>query len=241
MEDACTNSQKLHTGRRGKAIKPESETFKQHIGGNNAGIACSMQGYKFEKKIFKLPIGSSTASIACSMQGYKYAGMILCSVLTVLGSLVCQPEELAALFILAFCAYTDMNTAQVYVFPIRVCIACELVGFVLLNGLPCKEYGGLLLCVAIIVFMRIIRAYAQGDMEIFIMLVMAAGISGEEIVSYFLRLMTMSALIFVLLFGICFIIYSLIRKLKGKKIVIVKKAPMVPSIAIAFILCHLCR
>lgn len=210
------SSQKLHTGRRRKAIKFESKTFKSLIGG-------------------------STASNACSMHGYKYIKMLLCIVLAVLGSLVCQPAELAAWVILAFCAYTDMNTAQVYVFPIRVCIAGELVGFVLLNGLLYKEYGGLLLCVAIIVFMRVIRAYAQGDMEIFIMLVMAAGISGGETFSYFLRLMMMSALIFAVLFGIYFIVYNLIRKLKGNKIVIVKKAPMVPSIAIAFILCHLCR
>ena len=170
----------------------------------------------------------------------KYFQISLCLTAAFFGSFVCRPAQLVLWYMLVFCAYTDMRTAQVYVFPIRVCIVCELIILICRQGVFCAEQGRLLFSLVLIVLMRIIRVYAQGDMEIFMMLVMAAGINGEETVDYFMMLLAMTSLIFVVLFGIYFCVYNCIRKLRGGRFVLVKKAPMAPSIAIAFIVCHLC-
>lgn len=170
----------------------------------------------------------------------KYFQISLCFTAAFLGSFVCRPAQLALWYMLVFCAYTDMRTAQVYVFPIRVCIACELILLICRRGVFCGEQVRLLFSLAVIVLMKVIGVYAQGDMEIFIMLVMAAGINGEETVGYSMRLLATTSLIFVVLFGIYFCVYNCIRKLHGGRLMFVKKAPMAPSIAIAFILCHLC-
>ena len=178
----------------------------------------------------KLPMGRKGKVI-------KYAELLLCLIFAVTGSFFCQPAEFLLWYVLVFCAYTDMRTSQVYIFPLRLCIVCEFVMLVVKYGLCSKTYIEIAGCGAVIIFLWLVRVYARGDMEIFLMLVVAAVLRGEGAAGYAFRLMSTSAALFVGLYSVYFVIHNMYRKLNGEKIIIIKKAPMVPSIALAFLIC----
>ena len=90
---------------------------------------------------------------------------------------------------------------------------------------------------AAVFILKILRIYAQGDMEIFFMLIMGAAVKEIDIAMYSFRLVYGSMIIFCVMFGLYFIVYNLWLKLKGKSFMKTKKAPMVPAISIAYILC----
>ena len=83
----------------------------------------------------------------------------------------------------------------------------------------------------------IMRAYAQGDMELFIMLIIAAACGEGSIISYSCKLVYGSLVTFCVSFGVYMVVYNLREKLMGRQLKKIKKAPMVPSIALSFFIC----
>lgn len=161
----------------------------------------------------------------------------ICMAAAIAGSFVCGRDNLILWYMLMFHSYTDIRTNELYAMPIRLGIIVETVIFFACYGLSYPYYRGLLLCLALVVLIRLLRLYAEGDMEIFIMLIMAAARKGQGIFMYSWKLVSTAIVIFSISFGIYIAVYNIIRKLKGKKFKLLRHAPMVPSIAMSFIIC----
>lgn len=162
----------------------------------------------------------------------------ICMVVAIAGGFVCGWQRLVFWLILVFSGYTDIVRREIYVFPIRIGIVVEMVGYVTITGNKLNLYVELLLCITVMVLLsKLLRAYAEGDLEIFIMLVLAAAVRGENTAEYTLQLLWLSCAVFVLLFSLYVIIYNIHRLKSGKKVKLVTEAPMVPAIAAAFLIC----
>lgn len=161
----------------------------------------------------------------------------ICIVVALFGSFICGIYNIPIWYMLIFHSYTDIKSRQLYVFPIRLCIVVEFLALLYKYGFSYENYCGLFLCLAAVFILKILRVYAQGDMEIFFMLIMGAAVKGVDIAMYSFRLVYGSMIIFCVMFGIYFIVYNIWLKLKGKSFMKTKKAPMVPAISIAYILC----
>ena len=161
-----------------------------------------------------------------------------CMVLAAVGSLVCGVRNIIMWLLLAFSCYTDIAEREIYIFPIRVGIAVEMVRYVIVNGFKIEGYIELLVCMVIMVLLsRLFMAYAEGDLEIFIMLVLSAAVRGEGITEYTLKLLWLSGVCFVLMLAVYMLFYNIQRLAAKKRPKIIMAAPMVPSIAAAFLVC----
>lgn len=164
----------------------------------------------------------------------------ICMVLAATGSLVCGVRNIIMWLLLAFSCYTDIAEREIYIFPIRVGIIVEMVRYAIVNGFKIEGYVELLLCMVIIVLLsRVFKAYAEGDLEIFIMLVLSAAVRGEGIMEYTLKLLWLSGVCFVLMLAVYMLLYNIQRLSEKKRPKIIMEAPMVPSIAAAYIMCFM--
>ena len=158
----------------------------------------------------------------------------ICIVIAVAGGFVCGWNNIILWYMLVFHCYTDIKSMELYVLPVRIAIIAETVLLFMKHGFLYMDYRELFLCLAAVIVLRIMRAYAQGDMELFIMLIIAAACGEGSIISYSCKLVYGSLVTFCVSFGVYMAVYNLKEKLMGRQLKKIKKAPMVPSIALSF-------
>ncbi len=161
----------------------------------------------------------------------------ICIVIAVAGGFVCGWNNIILWYMLVFHCYTDIKSMELYVLPVRIAIIAETVILFVKHGFLYMDYRELFLCLAAVIVLRIMRAYAQGDMELFIMLIIAAACGEGSIISYSCKLVYGSLVTFCVSFGVYMAVYNLKEKLMGRQLKKIKKAPMVPSIALSFFIC----
>lgn len=161
----------------------------------------------------------------------------ICIVIAAAGGFVCGRNNIILWYMLVFHCYTDIKSMEVYVVPVRIAIIAETALLFVKHGFLYMDYRELFLCLAAVVVLRIMRAYAQGDMELFIMLIIAAACGEGSIISYSCKLVYGSLVTFCVAFGVYMVVYNLREKLMGRQLKKIKKAPMVPSIALSFFIC----
>lgn len=161
----------------------------------------------------------------------------ICIVIAVIGGFVCGWNNIILWYMLVFHCYTDIKSMELYVLPIRIVIIAETVIFFVKHGFSYMDCRELFLCLVVVVALRIMRAYAQGDMELFVMLIIAAACGKGSIIRYSCKLVYGSIVIFCVAFGVYMVVYNLKEKLMGRQLKKIKKAPMVPSIALSFFIC----
>ena len=166
-----------------------------------------------------------------------HAAAYICAAAAVIGSFICGTGNLFMWCMLMFHSYTDIKTMELYVFPIRICIVIELLCFLVKYGFSYGGYRELLLCLGAVLLLKLLKLYAQGDAEIFFMLIIAAALNGKDIVNYSWRLVYGAMAVFAVMFCIYVIIDNINGKARGQTILRVKRAPMVPAISIAYMLC----
>ena len=161
----------------------------------------------------------------------------ICIVIAVIGGFGCGWNKIILWYMLVFHCYTDIKSMELYVLPVRIAIIAETVLLFVKHGFLYMDYRELFLCLAAVIVLRIMRAYAQGDMELFIMLIIAAACGEGSIISYSCKLVYGSLVTFCVSFGVYMAVYNLKEKLMGRQLKKIKKAPMVPSIALSFFIC----
>ena len=166
-----------------------------------------------------------------------YLTVYICIVIAAAGGFVCGRNNIILWYMLVFHCYTDIKSMEVYVLPVRSAIIAETVLLFMKHGFLYMDYRELFLCLAAVIVLRIMRAYAQGDMELFIMLIIAAACGEGSIISYSCKLVYGSLVTFCVSFGVYMAVYNLKEKLMGRQLKKIKKAPMVPSIALSFFIC----
>lgn len=161
----------------------------------------------------------------------------ICIIAAIAGGFICKFPDFFMWYMLMFNCYTDITDMELYVFPIRLCIAAEIFVFFYKYGFCYENYVGLILCLVFVWIFRVFKLYAQGDMEIFFMLIMTAALKGCDIVKYSWRLVYGAMSIFCILFGFYIVVYNIVRKIRGERLERIKKAPMLPAIAISYLIC----
>ncbi len=169
--------------------------------------------------------------------GSLHAVAYICIATAIAGSFLCGTGNLFMWCMLMFHSYTDIRTMELYVFPIRICIVIELLCLFVKYGFSYEGYMELLVCLMAVFFLKLFKLYAQGDAEIFFMLIIAAALNGKDIVNYSWRLVYGAMAVFAAMFCIYVIIDNINGKARGQTLLRVKRAPMVPAISIAYMLC----
>lgn len=147
-------------------------------------------------------------------------------------------EGLIGILLAAHC-YTDCRDGTVYCMPTYICIAVEVIVYIIRLVCGAAGLAGLTelavsIC-GIIFFSRIIHAYAEGDEEIYVMLVLAAANEGKDALFYGIHILGCSGSIFVLS-RLCLMAGgALLRGRQGMN-GIAMEAPMLPAILGAYIL-----
>ncbi len=162
--------------------------------------------------------------------------------LGVVGFLFNGVHEYLIWILLVFHCYTDCRNGIVYCLPTHICIGVELCVYITSLVSGAESINGiffLIVCVCgIVFFSRVIHAYADGDEEIYVMLVLAAANGGRNILSYGIYILGCSGAIFVL-YRLCLLaIVSLSRSGDVKK-KYAMEAPMLPAILGAYFLAEL--
>lgn len=144
--------------------------------------------------------------------------------------------------LLVFHCYTDCRDGIVYCLPTHICIGVEIYIYITRLVSGAESINGiffLIVCVCgIVFFSRVLHAYADGDEEIYVMLVMAAANGGRNILSYGIYILGCSGVIFVL-WRLCLLaIVSLVERGDGRK-KFAMEAPMLPAILGAYFLAEL--
>lgn len=142
----------------------------------------------------------------------------ICIVIAVAGGFVCGRNNIILWYMLVFHCYTDIKSMEVYVLPVRSAIIAETVILFVKHGFLYMDYRELFLCLAAVIVLRIMRAYAQGDMELFIMLIIAAACGEGSIISYSCKLVYGSLVTFCVSFGVYMAVYNLKEKLMGRQL-----------------------
>ncbi|MGN1188552.1 MAG: hypothetical protein ACI4R6_08655 [Lachnospiraceae bacterium] len=144
--------------------------------------------------------------------------------------------------LLVFHCYTDCRDGIVYCLPTHICIGVELCAYITSLFLGTESIDGiffLIVCACgIVFFSRVIHAYAEGDEEIYVMLVLAAANEGRDILSYGIYILGCSGAIFVLCRLCLMAIVSLSERGNERK-KFAMEAPMLPAILGAYFLAEL--
>lgn len=169
----------------------------------------------------------------------KAAIRLLYVFLGVAGFLFNGVHEYLIWILLVFHCYTDCRDGTVYCLPTHICIGVELCVYITNLVSDAESIDGiffLIVCVCgIVFFSRVIHAYAEGDEEIYVMLVLAATNGGRNILSYGIYILGCSGVIFIL-WRLCLLaIVSLSERGSGRK-KFAMEAPMLPAILGAYFL-----
>ena len=153
----------------------------------------------------------------------------------VAGSFVCGFRYVPIWILLVFHSYTDMRTRQVYCLPTRICIAVDII-LCLIGGASGRDYMSVVLCAsAVILLSAVFHMYAQGDAEVFVMLIAAAVVRGQAVVGYTVNIVWLSGILFCLMLLVKNIIAALRCAACGNRFKFIRTGPMVPAIAAAFL------
>lgn len=147
-------------------------------------------------------------------------------------------ESVIWLLLLMHC-YTDCREGNVYCLPTYACIIGEMVICIirLIDGVVnAEELGTVVVCVCLIMlFSRVIHAYAEGDEEIYVLLILAALNEGRDIISYGVYILGCSGTIFVT-WRLCMLVAALFTGELRKQKEALMDAPMLPAILAAYFL-----
>lgn len=178
-----------------------------------------------------------TAAGARARTGCATEPVYVCAGLAVVvaGGFVCGWRYIPIWILLVFHCYTDIRVRQVYCLPTRICIAAD-VTVCIAGGMAGKEYISAVLCVAAVVLLSVVfHMYAQGDAEVFVMLIAAAVVRGQAVVGYTVNIVWMSGILFCLMLLVKNIIVAVRCAACGNRFKFIRTGPMVPAIAAAFL------
>lgn len=160
----------------------------------------------------------------------------VCLAAAVAGSFLCGIRYVPIWILLVFHSYTDARSGQIYCMPTRLCIAVDSIIYIL-SGAAVKDCIYLIGCMIIVMLLSaVFHMYAQGDAEVFIMLIMSAAVRGQMAVGYTINIIWLSGIVFCVIMLCANIALNIPRIGKNRKIKLIRTAPMVPSIAAAFII-----
>ena len=172
---------------------------------------------------------------------------ILYVLLAATGLLLHDAHKCLIWLLLVLHCYTDCRDGTVYCFPTYICIVAEIIIYIIRLACGAVDTTTLLalaVCIGgIIFFSRVIHAYAAGDEEIYVMLVLAAANGGRDVLFYGIYILGCSGIIFVLYGLWAFLRNALIRKAlqvkRQDKKEFSMEAPMLPAILTAYIMAEL--
>ena len=125
---------------------------------------------------------------------------------------------------------------QVYCLPTRICIVVDVI-VCIAGGMAGKEYISAVLCVAAVVLLSVaFHMYAQGDAEVFVMLIAAAAVRGQTVVGYTVNIVWLSGMVFCLMLLVQNIVIMIRCAVNGSKFKFIRTGPMIPAIAAAFMI-----
>lgn len=94
-----------------------------------------------------------------------------------------------------------------------------------------------MLCATSVILLSVVfHMYAQGDAEVFIMLIAAAVVRGQPAVGYTINIVWLSGIIFCIMLLIQNIVLAIHGAVNGSKFSFIRSGPMVPAIAAAFLI-----
>lgn len=140
--------------------------------------------------------------------------------------------------LLLFHCYTDCTTGTVFCAPTQLCLAAEAVLFLLQRPAAGTwlSLGASIACV--LAASKLLKAYADGDAEIFCLLILAAAGRGKEPFEYMLVLMFGSCILFILQAAFKNLTGFIRHKTLGVPFRFRKEAAMLPAITAGYFLAN---
>lgn len=164
------------------------------------------------------------------------AYVCVCFAVVVAGGFVCGWRYIPIWILLVFHSYMDIRVRQVYCLPTRICIVVDVI-VCIAGGMAGKEYISAVLCVAAVVLLSVaFHMYAQGDAEVFVMLIAAAAVRGQTVVGYTVNIVWLSGMVFCLMLLVQNIVIMIRCAVNGSKFKFIRTGPMIPAIAAAFMI-----
>lgn len=198
-------------------------------GRSESGDVCTIESRKNNGNV----ITAAGVRTGCATEpAYVCLGLAV----AVAGGFVCGWRYIPIWILLVFHCYTDIRVRQVYCLPTRICIAADVIACIA-GGMKGKAYISAVLCVAAVVLLSVVfHMYAQGDAEVFVMLIAAAVVRGQTVVGYTINIVWLSGIVFCLMLLVQNIVIGIRCAVNGSKFNFIRTGPMLPAIAAAFMI-----